>query len=199
MKPLITVNIRTVIILIFAGVPSVFLLEKMSIPDNNNRLWYGYPAKYWNSQALHLGNGYFGASFFGGIEEELFAISEKSMWTGGPANGNWEKAGVNPKAKETLPLIRKAILSGQSQLADSLVSGNFFGSSELFGNFTSVGNLKIKFHNQESEPDNYQRILDLANSSGLIEYDIEKTAFKREYFCSYPDRVLAMRFSAEQS
>ncbi len=115
-----------------------------------------------------------------------------------PAKGNWEKAGVNPKAKETLPLIRKAILNGKSQLADSLVSNNFFGSSELFGNFTSVGNLSVKFLNQETKPDNYERTLDLANSLGLIEYDINKTTFKREYFCSYPDRVLAMRFSASR-
>ena len=112
--------------------------------------------------------------------------------------GEMGEAGVNPKAKETLPLIRKAILNGQSQLADSLVSDNFFGSSELFGNFTSVGNLTIKFLNHETRPDNYQRILDLANSLGLIQYDMNKTAFKREYFCSYPDRVLAMRFSASK-
>ena len=32
---------------------------------------------------------------------------------------------------------------------------------------------------------------------GLIQYEINKTTFQREYFCSYPDRVLAMRFSAE--
>ena len=100
---------RTFIILILQVLLQYSCTMKESIPDNNSRLWYGYPAQYWNSQALHLGNGYFGASFFGGIDKELFAISEKSMWTGGPANGNWEKAGVNPKAKTTLPLIRKAV------------------------------------------------------------------------------------------
>jgi alpha-L-fucosidase 2 len=101
------VNTKTVIPLIILVLLQESCTTNQSLSDNNNRLWYEYPAKYWNSQALHLGNGYFGASFFGGIDEELFAISEKSMWTGGPANGNWEKAGVNPKAKETLPLIRK--------------------------------------------------------------------------------------------
>ncbi len=34
-------------------------------------------------------------------------------------------------------------------MADSLVSDNFFGSSELFGHFTSVGNLSIKFLDHE--------------------------------------------------
>jgi alpha-L-fucosidase 2 len=167
-----------------------------NVSAKNNRLWYTYPARYWNSQALHLGNGYFGASFFGGIDEEVLTISEASMWTGEPANGNWEKAGVNPKAKTALPLIREAILNGHSQIADSLVANNFFGSSEYFGNFTSVGDLKIKFQNHDIKSENYLRSLDLENSSGLVQYTINKTTFKREYFCSYPDRVLVMRFSA---
>jgi alpha-L-fucosidase 2 len=189
-------NTKTVIKIVFAGFFCFSFTEKDSLPDNNTLLFYRYPAKYWNSQALHLGNGYFGASFFGGIEEEVFAISEKSFWTGGPANGDWTKAGVNPKAKESLPLIRAAILNGKTQEADSLVANDFFGSSELFGHFTSVGNLSVKFLNQKAKPGDYKRTLDLGNSMGLVQYDINKTTFKREYFCSYPDRVLAMRFSA---
>ena len=80
-------NIKTVIKIILTGFFCYSFAEKDNSPDNNNRLFYRYPAKYWNSQALHLGNGYFGASFFGGIEKEIFAISEKSMWTGGPGKG----------------------------------------------------------------------------------------------------------------
>ncbi len=196
---MIPTSIKAIITIILSGFFCYSCLKKEHLTDNNNRLWYRYPAQYWNSQALHLGNGYFGASFFGGIEEEIFAISEKSFWTGGPAKGYWTEAGVNPIAKESLQLIREAILNGKIRVADSLVTNNFFGSSELFGDFTSVGNLTIKFLNHKTEPGNYQRALDLENSLGLIQYDIEKTRFKREYFCSYPDRVLAMRFSASSS
>jgi alpha-L-fucosidase 2 len=79
-------------------------------PGNyNQKLWYTYPAKYWNSQALHLGNGYFGVSFFGGVKKETFSLTEKSMWTGKPAEGDWQKAGVNPRAKEAIPKIRQAL------------------------------------------------------------------------------------------
>ncbi len=191
-------KILPIILLILPGFFCHSCREEESLSDNNNRLWYRYPAKYWNSQALHLGDGYFGASFFGGIEEEVFAISEKSFWTGQPAQGNWDKAGVNPKAKESLKLIREATLNGKIHLADSLVSSDFFGSSEFFGHFTSVGNLSVKFVNQDAKPINYERTLDLANSLGLIQYEINKTRFNREYFCSYPDRVLAMRFSASR-
>jgi len=171
--------------------------ERTPIPGNS-KLWYTYPARYWNSQALHLGNGYFGASFFGEIGEEVFALSEKSMWTGSPARGDWQKAGVNPKAYFTLPDIRKAVTEGKCQLADSLVSHNFFGSSELFGNFTSIGNLKIKFMNPESKPEKYMRSLDLPNSLGTVQYTIQNTEFRREYFCSYPHRLLVMNFTADK-
>ncbi len=185
---LIIIHVSFLIVISLIHSPSGF--------GQNHELWYNYPAKYWNSQALHLGNGYFGASFFGGIEEEVLAISEASMWTGEPANGNWGKAGVNPKAKESLPSIRVAVINGESQKADSLVAANIFGSSEYFGNFTSVGNLKIKFMNHDFKSSNYLRSLDLENSSGSIQYIINNTKFRREYFCSYPDRVLVMRFSA---
>jgi alpha-L-fucosidase 2 len=163
---------------------------------NNERLWYTYPAKYWNSQALHLGNGYLGASFFGGADE-ILAISEKSMWTGSPAEGRWDKAGVNPKALSSLPLIRAAVLENKSQHADSLITSNFLGSSELFGNFTSVGNLRIRFQGQEGEHSGYTRELDLSNSIGLVRYKVSNSNFRREYFCSYPDRVLAMKFISD--
>ena len=191
--------IRFIVIISILSLFSCSCSDKDRLTDNNSRLWYNYPAKYWNSQALHLGNGYFGASFFGGIGEEVVALSEKSMWTGGPAEGDWTRAGVNPDAAEALPEIRKAILNGESRKADKLITDSFFGSSELFGNFTSVGSLIIKFLNHEAEPLNYQRELDLDHSLGLIQYDIGETSFEREYFCSYPDRLFAMRFSANES
>lgn len=172
-------------------------IERNNI-DNNKRLWYTYPARYWNSQALHLGNGYFGASFFGGIEEEVLSISEASMWTGEPANNDWEKAGINPKAYKSLPFIREAIVNGEIHKADSLVTSDFFGSSESFGHFTSVGKLKIEFLNHSGKSSGYLRSLDLENSLGLVEYKSGNIRYKREYFCSYPDRILAMKFSADK-
>jgi alpha-L-fucosidase 2 len=165
---------------------------------NNERLWYTYPAQYWNSQGLHLGNGYFGATFFGGIEQETFALSDPSMWTGEPAMGRWEQAGVNPRAKGSLQKIRDATFNRQTHLADSLISENFFGSMELYGHFTSIGDLNIKFPDHTGKHEKYVRELDLANSLGKIQYVLSDILFTREYFCSYPDRVMGMKFSANK-
>jgi alpha-L-fucosidase 2 len=186
------------ILIIIAGLFVCSCSIERNNSDNNKKLWYTYPAKYWNSQALHLGNGYFGATFFGGIEEEVLSVSEASMWTGEPANNDWERAGINPKANKSLPYIREAIVNGEIQKADSLVTSDFFGSSESFGHFTSVGNLKIKFLDHSVKSSRYIRSLDLQNSLGLVEYRTGNVRFKREYFCSYPDRVLVMKFSADK-
>jgi alpha-L-fucosidase 2 len=172
--------------------------QKKPTQNLNERLWYTYPATYWNNQALHLGNGYFGVSFFGGMEEETLSLSEASMWTGRPANGNWEKAGMNPEAKSTLPRIRKAVVDGEPQLADSLIAEKIFGSSEYYGYFTSIGELKIKFMGQESDKANYRRELNLKNSTGSVQYEAGGIHYGREYFCSYPDRIMGIKFTADQ-
>ena len=172
--------------------------QKKSIPYYNNTLWYKYPGKYWNSQGLHLGNGYFGATFLGGSGREVISLSEKSMWTGGPAMRNWEEAGVNPKARESLPAIRRAITGGHTRLADSLVVNDFFGDSKLYGYFTSIGDLIITFPGQDGEISEYKRELDLSRSIGRVQYMSGGARFEREYFCSYPDRILALAFSCNK-
>jgi len=173
-------------------------VNRDSDPGRNQLIWFNHPAKYWNSQALHLGNGYFGASFFGGVEEEVFSITDASMWTGGPAMGNWEKAGVNPQALTSLPLIRESVLEGEMFKADSLISADFFGSSELYGSFTSIGDLKIRFTGENQEFQDYRRELDLSSSMGKVQYRQGGIGYTREYFCSYPDRVLVIKMEADR-
>ncbi len=189
---------KTTLILSVLFALLLFSCQQKPAVDYNQKLWYKYPAKYWNSQALHLGNGYFGASFFGGVEKEVFALSEKSIWAGSPANGEWQQAGVNPKALETIPVIRETVVHGNSRLADKLIEEDVFGSSEKYGYFTSIGDLNIEFKNHSSKPSKYYRELDLQNSLGKVKYTLDGVDFEREYFCSYPDRIMGMKFTASQ-
>jgi alpha-L-fucosidase 2 len=165
---------------------------------SNQVLWYPYPGEYWNSQGLHLGNGYFGASFLGGVEEETIFITDASMWTGGPARGDWERAGVNPKARESLPAIREAVVNGEIRLADSLVTQDFLGNSDLYGYFTSIGALKIGFPSDQPAYSGYRRELDLSNSLGRIQYEKDGVRYSREYFCSYPDKILVLKYDSDR-
>jgi alpha-L-fucosidase 2 len=103
----------------------VFGCSETQESKNNETLWYTSPARYWNSEALHLGNGYMGVSFYGRIEEEVLELSEKSMWTGGPFRGDWEESGVNPECRESIPEIAELIKEGRIREADSLVKNNY--------------------------------------------------------------------------
>ncbi len=115
-------------------------------------------------------------------------------WT---SDGDWEKAGVNPKAKSSVSVIRDAVVNGNARLADSLINSNVFGSSELFGNFTSVGDLQIECLQTTKEVRNYKRTLDLENALGTVEYGSAGLA-TAEYFVLIPIRSLAMKFSADK-
>ncbi|MEK6796404.1 MAG: glycoside hydrolase family 95 protein, partial [Spirochaetota bacterium] len=76
-------------------------------------LWYAAPARNWN-EALPLGNGRFGAMVFGGIGEERLQLNDDTLWSGFPREWN------NPRAKEVLPEVRKAVFSGDHVSATEL-------------------------------------------------------------------------------
>ena len=66
------------IILFAAGVFGVGQAKEQLSPDQT--LWFTSPAENWAQQALHIGNGYMGASFYGSVNRERFDIAEKTFW-----------------------------------------------------------------------------------------------------------------------
>lgn len=138
-----------------------------------------------------------GASFFGGVGREQFALTEKSIWAGKPAMGDWESVGVNPEAKETIPKIRELVVAGEAQAADELIVSSVFGTGENFGHFSSLGNLYLEIHPDGEGVTDYVRELDLQQSIGRVRYRKGGIRFSREYFCSYPDRVLGMHLASD--
>ena len=59
-------------------------------PQSPMTLWYNKPAtltavsNIWMEYSLPIGNGYLGASLFGGIKKDEIQLNEKTLWTGGP-------------------------------------------------------------------------------------------------------------------
>ena len=51
------------------------------------RIWYDRPASAWE-EALPLGNGRLGLMVYGGIGAEFIQLSEKTMWSGYPADNS---------------------------------------------------------------------------------------------------------------
>lgn len=51
-------------------------------PDVKYALWYRQPATRWQEEALPIGNGQFGAMFFGGVSQEEIQFNDKTLWEG---------------------------------------------------------------------------------------------------------------------
>src|SRR5690606_27935973 len=45
---------------------------------------YNSPATKWENEALPVGNGHIGAMVFGGVDEDVILVNEKTLWSGGP-------------------------------------------------------------------------------------------------------------------
>lgn len=71
--------------------------------DSALRLWYDEPApiessdvRWWQSSALPIGNSSIGGMIFGAVERDRIHINEKTLWTGGPKNGEDKSGDGNP-------------------------------------------------------------------------------------------------------
>lgn len=177
----------------------VFVQEKLS---GNEKIWLIQPgdtSKNWEGQVFHLGNGYFGASCYGGVQQEIFTLGEKTFWTGGPGDALSNDYGIiSPKDKGAIDKIKQYTSEGDVQKTDSILAANFISKSHEIGGLSSIGILFFNFDNHDGLVKNYKRTLDLKNSVVNIEYKIDGVKYKREYFCSYPNRVLAIRFTCDK-
>ena len=132
------------------------------------KLWYRQPAGKW-SQAAAIGNGRLGAMVWGGVETERLQLNEDTLWSGGPKDWN------NPKAKDVLPLVRKALFAGEYVQADALCK-------QMQGPYTQsyqpLGNLYLDF-GKGGEASAYRRELDLATGVATVTRCVHRRALRR--------------------
>ena len=174
--------------IIFFALSLTLTVGNNSFAQSDNTLWYHQPARYFE-ESLVLGNGRMGASVFGGVGSDKIYLNDATLWSGEPVNAN-----MNPDAYKILPLLRKALNNENYPLADTLnrkLQGKYSESYE------PLGTLYINFHNNGS-PKEYYRELNIANAISKVEYDIGDVKFSREYFVSYPDRVMIIRLTSSQ-
>ncbi len=172
--------------------------------SNNLVLWYSTPAKDWMTEALPIGNGYMGAMFYGGINEEQIQVSEGSLWSGGPGSGEEYNFGIRKGAWKYLPQIRKFIKEGRYKEADQLVEQHLTGTihnqrdSARYGDFGSqqtMGDLFIRIKHK-GIVENYRRELDLTRAEGKVTYYLKGEKYKRTFWGSYPDKLMTYRFES---
>jgi alpha-L-fucosidase 2 len=140
-------------------------------------------------EALPLGNGRLGAMVFGQPLCERIALNDDTLWSGGPRDWN------NPEAKHWLPKVREAVFAGRYEEADAL-------ARKLQGPFTQsylpLGDLLLEL-DIDGEVTEYERELDLERAVATTSYRASGVTYTREVLTSYPDRVLAVRLSADRA
>jgi alpha-L-fucosidase 2 len=173
------------------------------LAKGNETIWQKQPGNeklQWESQVFHLGNGYFGVSCYGGVGKETITLSEKTFWTGGPGDATDYNFGVIPeKDFSYIEEIKKLTSEGNILQADKLVARYLNNDSWLkLGGLSTIGSLVFNFEKHDGEASDYERLLDLSNSTMTVKYRSGGVNYHREYFCSYPGRVMAIRMTADR-
>lgn len=186
-------------------------------------IWFDKPAKSidslsmynhsvdweWENVSLPIGNGSLGANVLGSVAIERLTLNEKSLWRGGPKVSNnpnyyWN---VNKESAHILKDIRQAFIEGDDERAALLTKKNFNGIAAYedynekpfrFGSYTTMGELCIKTFLNEDSVKHYRRTLLLDSALVRVDFEHNGTMFERTYFASYPDSLIAIKFSANQ-
>lgn len=153
------------------------------------KLWYTAPAKIWE-EALALGNGKNGAMVFGRVNKERIQLNNATLWSGYPDAGN------NPKGLEALPQVRKAVFDGDYGKAATLWKQNLQGTYSA--RYLTMADLFLDFGLADSTATNYKRTLDLNTAVHTVSYKTNGITYTRETLVSFPDRVMAIRITANQ-
>lgn len=167
---------------------SLFLLIVNTYAQSDKRLWYKQAANHFE-ESLVLGNGRVGATVFGGVSSDKIYLNDATLWSGEPVNAN-----MNPDAYKNIAAIREALANENYKLADQLqkkVQGKFSES------FAPLGTLFIDFEKKDTFQ-NYYRELDISQAIAKTSYERGGVKFSREYFVSYPDKVLIIKLKSSQ-
>ena len=152
------------------------------------KLWYDNPARVWE-EALPLGNGRLGAMVYGNPTNEYYQLNENTLWSGFPQDGN------NPKAKEAIADIRKAIDAGDYIKAAGLWKNNAQGPYSA--RYLPLANFYIDMQG-DSIISAFYRDLNISNALSTVKYQKEGINYQRTSFISFPDRVMVVKIEADK-
>lgn len=170
---------------------------------------YGGVDPQWERRSLPIGNGNIGASLFGSVATERLSLNEITLWNGGPgtSKGPAHYWNVNKKSTDALRQIREAFAAGDSALAAQLTADNMNGVAAYergaepewrFGNYTTLGELRVATGIDACDEGSYSRILSLDSALARVSFTAGGVRYMRETFCSHPENVLVVRFTASK-
>lgn len=172
---------------------SVFI-SSLAFAQHDHTLWYNAPASNWN-EALPIGNGAIGAMIFGGAANDKIQLNEETVWAGEPGNN----IPTNNPA-QIIQQINQLLFAGKYQEAQELSLTSFPKQTPADTNYgmpyQPVGNLNIITNHQNVQ--NYKRTLNIQDAIATTSYTYNQVNYKKEYFVSFPQKVMVIHLSADQ-
>ncbi|MGW6745264.1 glycoside hydrolase family 95 protein [Streptomyces sp. NPDC055025] len=162
-------------------------------------LWYQTPAADWERESLPIGSGALGASVFGTLATERITLNEKTLWTGGPGDrGGYDHGNWTEPRPGALASVQER-LDTEGKLTPETVAAELGQPKHGFGAYQVLGELQLEVPGAPTAPDaSYRRSLDLGTALAAVSYTHEGVTYTREFFASYPGKVIAGRFSADR-
>ena len=142
-------------------------------------------------ESLPIGNGRMGATMMCGVDHETIYLNEETIWS------SKEGGTPNPAMPEKLDKIRKLFLEEREAEADKLANEIMGDCFTRICSYETAGRLSIFLH-ENNNCINYRHELDIMRGIATVEYDRMGSHYKREYFASYPDDIIACRISSSK-
>ena len=152
------------------------------------KLWYDRPATFFE-ESLPIGNGKIGALVYGGTANDTIFLNDITYWTGKPVD---HREGEGKAS--WIPKIREALFQENYPLADSLQR---YVQGEESANYQPLGSLHLIDDNSGTVSE-YYRELDLDSALAKVRFVRNGVRFQREYFANHPDKLIAIRLTANR-
>lgn len=163
----------------------------------------GADAHGYMQTALPLGNGRLGAMFSGGIDTEHLLINDITLWMNTKrGRGEVAQSGTRIGAYKNLETVRQAYREdkfGSGEGSMESLGTKYLSTQEPLGNYAPFADLMITTGHEVGDVSDYRRSLDSRTGLGAVSYRIGKGEFTREFFCSYPNDVVVVRYTAKNA
>jgi alpha-L-fucosidase 2 len=157
---------------------------------NELKLWYSGSATGW-AQGLPIGNGRLGAVIYGGIEKEVWSMTEVTYWS-----GKVEGTQSNSNAKADIAAMRRHFFEDDYIRGEELAKQALQPPKQNFGTNLSLCDITLCFDEHHGEL--LYRELNLDNAIATKAYQSNGHRFTREVFASHADGIVASRLWGEQ-
>jgi alpha-L-fucosidase 2 len=156
---------------------------------NDMRIWHDRPSSRWE-QGLPIGNGRLGGVVYGGPEEEVWAISEATFWS-----GRRERTPTRSRGRADLDRAREFLYGEDFAACEQLASEVFQAEKANFGTNLPMCDVRMRFGHAG---DRFERELSLDRAVVSASYTADGIRYERETFATNVSDVIVSRIRSSE-